>query len=106
MKPKIGVGEWLRGQTEHVILAVRGKPTVLLTNESTVLTAPTREHSRKPEEFFALVERLCPGSKVELFAREQRPGWSAWGAETTKFETSTDSEDEEPDTERGQDADE
>lgn len=85
VKDRVGLGDWLRGKTEHCILAVRGKPTVTLTNETTVLDAARREHSRKPDEFYALVEALCPGSKVELFAREARPGWAAWGAETGKF---------------------
>lgn len=80
-KDRMGTGDWLRGQTEHCLLAVRGKPTVLLTNQTTLLRAPLREHSRKPDEFYALVEALCPGSKVELFAREARPGWALWGAE-------------------------
>jgi N6-adenosine-specific RNA methylase IME4 len=64
---------------------VRGKPTVVLTNQTTVLTGPVREHSRKPEEFYHLVESLCPGSKVELFARTERPGWAAYGHETKLF---------------------
>lgn len=80
-KDRMGTGDWLRGQTEHCLLAVRGRPTVLLGNQTTLLSAPLREHSRKPDEFYALVEGLCPGSKVELFAREARPGWSLWGAE-------------------------
>lgn len=84
-KNKMGTGDWLRGQTEHCILAVRGKPTVQLTNETTLLRADAREHSRKPEEFYSLVERLCPGTKLEMFAREKRRGWQAWGAETEKF---------------------
>lgn len=84
-KDRMGVGDWLRGQTEHCILAVRGKPIVTLTNQTTLLHAPLREHSRKPDEFYALVEALCPGSKVEMFARERRKGWQAWGAEVGKF---------------------
>jgi N6-adenosine-specific RNA methylase IME4 len=35
----------------------------------------------KPDEFYALVESLCPGSKLEMFARMVRPGWKAWGHE-------------------------
>jgi N6-adenosine-specific RNA methylase IME4 len=85
-KPSIGAGHWLRGQTEHCIMAVKGKPVHDLKGQSTLLEAPRREHSRKPEEFMELVESLCPGSKVELFAREQREGWSAWGAEKEKFD--------------------
>lgn len=81
VKDRMGVGDWLRGQTEHCLMAVRGRPVVTLTNQTTALVAPLREHSRKPDEFYTLVEALCPGSKVELFAREARPGWQRWGAE-------------------------
>jgi N6-adenosine-specific RNA methylase IME4 len=82
-KPHFGTGNWLRGQTEHCILAVRGRPIVTLTNQATILHAPVPEqrHSRKPEEFYQLVESLCPGSKVELFCRQPRPGWAAHGDE-------------------------
>ena len=81
-KGRLGTGEWLRGQTEHAILAVRGKPVPPLKPESTLLTAPcTGNHSTKPDAFYALVERLCPGSKVEIFARRARPGWTTWGSE-------------------------
>lgn len=85
-KDRMGTGDWLRGKTEHCILAVRGAPHVNLTNQTTLLAAPLRDHSRKPDEFYALVETLCPGSKLEVFARQQRPGWVAWGAESEKFD--------------------
>jgi len=85
-KDRMGTGDWLRGKTEHCILAVRGAPHVNLTNQTTLLAAPLRDHSRKPDEFYALVEALCPGSKLEVFARQQRPGWVAWGAESEKFD--------------------
>lgn len=81
VKNQMGNGDWLRGRTEHCLLAVRGKPVVTLTNQTTDLVAPKRDHSRKPDEFYALVESLCPGSKVELFSRTPRPGWAAWGNE-------------------------
>ena len=64
VKDRMGTGEWLRGQTEHCMLAIRGKPVFLHGNHATVLEAARREHSRKPEEFYALVEATCPGSKV------------------------------------------
>jgi N6-adenosine-specific RNA methylase IME4 len=86
VKDKPGLGEWLLGQTEHVILATRGRPLVQLTKQSTVLHAKKREHSRKPDEFYALVEALCPGTKVDLFSRENRKGWASWGAEAGKFD--------------------
>jgi N6-adenosine-specific RNA methylase IME4 len=84
-KNHMSCGDWLRGQTEHCILAIRGKPTVTLTNQTTLLTAPVRQHSRKPDEFYSLVETLCPGSKVELFQRTPRAGWTGHGNETTRF---------------------
>jgi len=84
-KGKMGMGDWLRGQTEHCIVAVRGRPTVVLTNQTTLLQAPRREHSRKPEKFYGLVEKLCPGSRLEIFARDRRKGWDAWGGEADKF---------------------
>jgi N6-adenosine-specific RNA methylase IME4 len=85
VKPKMGVGNYLRNITEHCIVAVRGKPVFNLTNQTTELRGEVREHSRKPEEFYELVEGLCPGSKVEMFSREDRENWSSWGSET-KFE--------------------
>jgi len=86
VKPSIGMGDWLRGQTEHCLLAVRGKPTIRLSGEATVLYGPRRAHSEKPEEFYALVEKICPGSKCELFSRKNRPHWKAWGGETGKLD--------------------
>jgi N6-adenosine-specific RNA methylase IME4 len=84
-KQILGLGDYLRNVTEHCILAVRGKPTLTLTNQTTLISEKRREHSRKPEAFYALVESLCPGSKLEMFARERREGWQAWGAEVGKF---------------------
>lgn len=86
VKDKMGVGDWLRGKTEHCILAVRGRPLVTLTNQTTALHAPLREHSRKPDEFFALVDALCPSrNRAEHFQREPREGWVGFGAEVGVF---------------------
>lgn len=85
-KELLGLGDWLRNVTEHCILAVRGKPIVSLTNQTTMLRERRREHSRKPDGFYSLVEALCPGSKVEMFSRTNREGWAAWGAEAGKFD--------------------
>jgi N6-adenosine-specific RNA methylase IME4 len=87
-KQRCGTGSWLRGQTEHCLLFSRGKPVLTLTTQSTLLLAPGREHSRKPDEFYALVASLCPGRRLELFARERRRGWTSWGAETDRFNPS------------------
>jgi N6-adenosine-specific RNA methylase IME4 len=80
VKNKMGTGVWLRGQSEQCLFARRGRPLVNLTNQTTIIHGSVREHSRKPEEFYQMVEALCPGSKVELFAREARPGWAAHGS--------------------------
>ena len=79
VKDRMGLGDWLRGKTEHCLLSIKGKPFVKLTNQTTVLNAPSTPHSDKPEAFFELVESLCPGSKVELFARHERQGWITHG---------------------------
>jgi N6-adenosine-specific RNA methylase IME4 len=86
-KACIGRGDWLRGQTEQCLMAVRGNPTVELTNQSTLLRAPVprdrfgkRDHSAKPDEFYALVEGLCPAPRyAELFQRTERVCWDGHG---------------------------
>ena len=82
-KDKIGCGNWLRGQSEHCILATRGNPVIQLTNQSTLLSAPRGRHSEKPAAFYDLVESLCPASRyVSLFHRgPSRPNWDAYGDE-------------------------
>jgi ParB/RepB/Spo0J family partition protein len=81
-KDGLGVGDWLRGQTEHCILATRGKPTVLLTNQTTALFAPRGPHSAKPAAFYAMVEKLCPAPRyASLFSRIARPLWDGHGDE-------------------------
>ena len=86
VKDKIGLGDWLRGQTEHCILAIKGHPTIELTNQSTVIYGALREHSRKPDEFYQMVECLCPGRKLEMFARTKRQDWASHGNETEHFQ--------------------
>ena len=78
-KDRIGVGVWLRGQTEHCIMAVKGNPVVHLYNQSTLLLAPSRAHSEKPDEFYSLVESLCEGPRLDYFARKERLGWDTFG---------------------------
>jgi N6-adenosine-specific RNA methylase IME4 len=81
-KDRMGLGDWLRGQTEHCVLATRGKPVVASPPPSSLLHGKAREHSRKPDEFYALVEQLCPAPRyVEFFAREARSNWDGHGDE-------------------------
>ena len=83
VKDRMGMGDWLRGQTEHAIMATRGKPIVTLTNQTTVLYAPARGHSVKPTEFYELVETLCPApAYAYLFSRYQHnERWDVHGDE-------------------------
>jgi N6-adenosine-specific RNA methylase IME4 len=62
-KDKMGTGDGLRGQTEHCIMAVRGRPVVELTNQSTALSGPLRADSQKPDQFYEFVESLCPAPR-------------------------------------------
>src|SRR5262249_1137039 len=82
-KDKMGTGDWLRGQTEHCIMAVRGKPVVTLSNQTTALHAPMRAHSQKPVEFYDLVESLCPAPRyADIFSRYQHNDkWDCHGDE-------------------------
>ena len=82
-KEKAGTGIWLRGQSEHAVMAVRGNPVVTLTDQSTIIKGPVREHSRKPDSFYDLVESLCPAPRyADLFSRYQHNDkWHCHGDE-------------------------
>jgi N6-adenosine-specific RNA methylase IME4/ParB-like chromosome segregation protein Spo0J len=84
VKDKIGLGYFVRNQHELLLVATRGdmsSPSPA-NRPPSVITAPRREHSRKPDEAYALIEQMYPElPKIELFARRARPGWVAWGNE-------------------------
>lgn len=81
-----GTGYCFRSAAEFFILGTRGKPKVLSRSIRNLVVAPVRQHSRKPDEMHANLEALYAGPYVELFAREARPGWDAWGNEVGKFQ--------------------
>jgi N6-adenosine-specific RNA methylase IME4 len=76
-----GLGQYLRNQTEHLLLGVRGKAPIQFRSQGTWFVAPRQEHSHKPEEQYAIIERCSLSPRVELFARRKRPGWHSWGNE-------------------------
>jgi N6-adenosine-specific RNA methylase IME4 len=84
-KDQVGTGQYLRGQSEHCLFATKGNPIFVKGKWSTLLEAKRREHGRKPDEFYELVEATCPGRKVELFSRQQRTGWESYGNDVNKF---------------------
>ena len=82
IKPKLGLGNYLRNSTEHVLFATRGKAPVLFKAQPSWGFFPMQEHSHKPEEFHKIIERMSPGPYLELFARRRQPGcWDVWGNE-------------------------
>ena len=85
-KDRMGLGDWLRSQSEFCIMAVKGKPPVRLTNQTTILHGPLREHSRKPDAFYELVDGLCVGLKLDYFSREPREGWAQVGNTLDRFQ--------------------
>jgi N6-adenosine-specific RNA methylase IME4 len=81
-KPSFGMGNYFRGQTEHIIFGVKGLLSLLRNDVGTLLLAKKgKRHSEKPDEFYSLVESCSPGPWLDMFARKQRPGWIVWGAE-------------------------
>jgi len=82
VKDKIGLGYLVRNQHELLLIATHGDiPTPLPAQRpASVIHAARREHSRKPEEAYELIEAMYPElPKIELFARSRRSGWAAWG---------------------------
>jgi N6-adenosine-specific RNA methylase IME4 len=70
---------------ESCLLFSRGKPKRQSAAVRQTIVAPRREHSRKPDEAYALIEQLVPGPYLEIFARTDREGWDSWGNQTGKF---------------------
>lgn len=84
--PRISMGYWTRKQAEICLLFTRGKPKRLSKAVRQVIRDPRREHSRKPGEQYARIEALVGGPYLEMFARQARPGWVAWGNQVDRFE--------------------
>jgi N6-adenosine-specific RNA methylase IME4 len=86
VKDKIGTGFYFRAQHELLLLGIKGKmrPPLEENRPPSVLFSPVREHSRKPNEVYEIIEKMYPNRKyLELFARpkEKRKGWTYWGLE-------------------------
>ena len=81
IKPRLGLGVYLRNASETVLFATRGKAPVLFKGQPNWLFAPLQDHSHKPEEMYEVIERVSPGPYLELFARRHRHGWDSWGNE-------------------------
>lgn len=76
-----GMGRYVRAWHEVCLIGRRGKAKVVDHSVRSVFFAPLREHSRKPDAMYDIIEKLSPGPYVELFARYRRPGWTSFGNE-------------------------
>jgi N6-adenosine-specific RNA methylase IME4 len=86
-KLAFGTGYVLRSASEPFLIGKFGRPRAGRSVRS-VIMAPVREHSRKPDEAYAAAEALAPDAlrRADLFSRESRPGWNAWGHEAGRFD--------------------
>lgn len=85
-KQTFGPGYVVRGSHEPILIASRGSPEYIAKNIRSCFDGVRREHSRKPEEFYPLAERILPrGKRIELFSRTNRKNWDCWGDEVGKF---------------------
>ena len=83
-----GVGFYFRNVTEVLLFGVRGKNARTLQpgrTQENILSSRKREHSRKPDEQYALIEGCSPGPRLEMFARGPRPGWTVWGNQSDDY---------------------
>lgn len=79
-----GLGNWFRGQVEVLLVGVRGRLKPFHCQKANFLQTKVGKHSQKPKEIYGLLESLDLEPKIELFARERRQGWDAWGKELPK----------------------
>lgn len=83
-----GVGFYFRNVTEMILFGVRGKNARTLQpgrSQENIITSRKREHSRKPDEQYDLIEACSSGPRIELFARGPRTGWFVWGNQAEEY---------------------
>lgn len=83
-----GVGFYFRNVTEMILFGVRGKGARTLQpgrSQENIISSRKREHSRKPDEQYELIESCSWGPRIELFARGPREGWFSWGNQAEKY---------------------
>ena len=84
-----GVGFYFRNVTELVLFGVRGRNARTLgpgRRQVNVVQTRKREHSRKPDELYSLIEACSPGPYIELFARGSRHNWTSFGNQAERYE--------------------
>lgn len=83
-KNTFGPGYWLRGKSEHLLIATRGKPPLPTKAPPSVAHLDNPGHSCKPRGLYPVYEALGPGPRLEMFARERRQGWISWGNQLSR----------------------
>jgi N6-adenosine-specific RNA methylase IME4 len=81
-----GMAFWFRGQVEELWACAKGSPRLPEDPPVNVISAPVTRHSAKPTQAYDMIEGMFAGPYVELFARNARRGWTAWGNECTQEE--------------------
>lgn len=84
-----GVGFYFRNVTEILLFGTRGRDVRTLDpgrSQENVIASCKREHSRKPDEQYPLIEACSWGPRLEMFARGPRPGWTVWGNQANAYE--------------------
>ncbi|MBA3844355.1 MAG: methyltransferase [Actinobacteria bacterium] len=81
VKPQMGMGNYFRSSTEHVLFGVRGSMPIQDRGLMNWFEASRGKHSAKPDSFYDLVEKASRGPYLEMFARRRRLGWHSWGNE-------------------------
>lgn len=85
-KLAFGTGYIYRSTVEFFLFATRGSPKSEVKNIRNAIIAPVREHSRKPDEMYDVIDEMFPiEQKLELFARGSRQNWDSWGNQVDKF---------------------
>lgn len=84
-KQKMGMGLWFRMQCEFCLVGIKGKPLWNNTTWRDIISEPRREHSRKPDIFYKMVDEITVGRKLDYFSRDKKTGWEVFGNDTSKF---------------------
>ena len=79
-KEKMGIGRWLRLQTEFCLLCIKGKPLWEKKDIRDIIREPRTQHSVKPESFYDMIDNNFIGRKLDYFGRKSRKGWEIYGS--------------------------
>lgn len=86
IRERIGMGHYVRNCTEHIVLGTKGNKRTLENDSPNYFLATRSDHSKKPEKSYDLIEYLSEGPYLNMFARDGREGWEAWGKEVEEKE--------------------